>query len=153
MSATTNSKHSWGQLPTYCSRNYHSPLPWCLYTAIPLPGDICPTFQAHYDSKCSSSSTTYRIQAQKKQGRWSQNVLFDQECNRTAATGHVLASHTSATSNPFTTHPRDQPQSHKQIQISSRCKPDRNAQAAPSPSATRTTRSGRHVHFPPRFNI
>jgi hypothetical protein len=40
MTATTNSKHSCGQLPPYCSRNYHSPVPRCLYTAIPLRGDL-----------------------------------------------------------------------------------------------------------------
>jgi hypothetical protein len=64
MTAMTNSKHSWCQLPPYGSRNYHSPVPRCLYTAIPLPGDLCCTFQAHYDSKCSSPSLTCRLQAQ-----------------------------------------------------------------------------------------
>jgi hypothetical protein len=102
MTAPMNSKHSWGQLPPYGSRNYHSLVPRCLYTAIPLPGDLCHTFQAHYDSKCSSSSTTCRIQVQKQPGGWSQNILCDQECNRTAATGHVLASHTSTPKSPDT---------------------------------------------------
>jgi hypothetical protein len=41
MTATMNSKHSWGQLPPYGSRNYHSPVPRCLYcdtsTRRPLP--------------------------------------------------------------------------------------------------------------------
>jgi hypothetical protein len=102
MTVITNSKYSWGQLPPYGSRNYHSPVPRCLYTAIPLPGDVCRTFQAHYNPKCSSSPTTCRLQAQKQQRRWSQNVLSDQECKMTAATGHVLASHTSAPKSPDT---------------------------------------------------
>jgi hypothetical protein len=41
MTATTNSKHSWGQLPLYGSRNYHSPVPRFLYTTVPLPGELC----------------------------------------------------------------------------------------------------------------
>jgi hypothetical protein len=98
----TNPKHSWGQLLPYSSRNYHSPVPWCLYTVIPLPEDLCRMFQAHYGSKCSSSSMTCLLQAQKQQQRWSQNVLCGQECHQTAATGHVLASHTGALKSPDT---------------------------------------------------
>jgi hypothetical protein len=45
--ATTSSAHSWGQPQPCSSRNYQSPLPRCLSTAIPLPGDLGRTFHLH----------------------------------------------------------------------------------------------------------
>jgi hypothetical protein len=72
MTVTTNSKHFWGQLPPYGSRNYHSPVPRCLYTAIPptrrplpyVPGPLgLQMFQSVLDLSPPGSKATAKMVA------------------------------------------------------------------------------------------
>jgi hypothetical protein len=100
--ATTSSKHSWGQPPPYGWRNYQSPAPRSPSTAASLSGDLDCTFQLPYSSKCSSPSMSCRTWAPKQWQSWSHSASYVRACGRIATPGHVRVSPARAPKSPVT---------------------------------------------------
>jgi hypothetical protein len=75
----TSPKHFWSQPPPCGSRNYQSPVQRCASTAIPVLRDFRRLFQLPYDSKCSSPSMAWYIQAPNN-GETSRRTLYMARC-------------------------------------------------------------------------